>query len=73
MSERAEPQRAGLFESQMAMYTSYHRDSRNRATHFIGIPAIIANQGTRESDGADLINGLLGFGAISAPSLNPEP
>ncbi|TQV78374.1 DUF962 domain-containing protein [Denitrobaculum tricleocarpae] len=31
----------GLFESQMAMYTSYHRDPRNRATHFVGIPAIV--------------------------------
>lgn len=32
---------SGLFESQMAMYTSYHRDPRNRATHFVGIPAIV--------------------------------
>ena len=31
----------GLFESQMAMYTTYHRDPRNRATHFAGIPAIV--------------------------------
>jgi len=30
-----------LFARQLAMYTSYHRDPRNRATHFIGIPAII--------------------------------
>jgi len=27
----------------MAMYTSYHRDHRNRATHFVGIPAIIVS------------------------------
>lgn len=30
-----------LFESQMAMYTTYHRDPRNRLTHFFGIPAIV--------------------------------
>ena len=30
-----------LFERQMAVYATYHRDRRNRATHFIGIPAII--------------------------------
>lgn len=28
------------FIEQIAMYTSYHRDSRNKATHFIGVPAI---------------------------------
>ncbi|MGE0153303.1 MAG: DUF962 domain-containing protein [Reyranellaceae bacterium] len=32
---------ASFFERQLAMYASYHRDVRNRATHFIGIPAII--------------------------------
>ena len=32
--------RPSLFERQMAMYTSYHRDHRNRASHFVGIPAI---------------------------------
>ena len=32
-----------LFESQMAMYTSYHRDRRNRVTHFVGIPAIMVS------------------------------
>ncbi|MDJ0942415.1 MAG: DUF962 domain-containing protein [Kiloniellales bacterium] len=30
-----------LFERQMAIYTTYHRDHRNRVTHFFGIPAII--------------------------------
>ncbi len=30
----------GFFVEQMAMYASYHRDLRNRATHFIGVPAI---------------------------------
>lgn len=30
-----------LFERQLATYASYHRDPRNRATHFIGIPAIV--------------------------------
>lgn len=29
-----------LFLDQMAMYSSYHRDPRNRATHFVGVPAI---------------------------------
>jgi len=32
---------ASFFERQLAMYASYHRDARNRATHFIGIPLII--------------------------------
>jgi uncharacterized membrane protein YGL010W len=26
---------------QMAMYAAYHRDRRNRATHFVGVPTII--------------------------------
>ena len=30
-----------FFERQMAMYTTYHRDWRNRLTHFFGVPAII--------------------------------
>jgi len=30
-----------FFVEQMAMYSAYHRDLRNRATHFIGIPAIV--------------------------------
>lgn len=30
-----------LFERQLATYSSHHRDHRNRATHFIGIPAIV--------------------------------
>ncbi len=30
-----------LFERQLATYATYHRDPRNRATHFIGIPAIV--------------------------------
>ena len=30
-----------FFARQLAMYASYHRDERNRATHFIGIPAIV--------------------------------
>ena len=30
-----------LFERQLATYASYHRDHRNRATHFVGIPAIV--------------------------------
>jgi len=29
------------FERQLATYSDYHRDHRNRATHFIGIPAIV--------------------------------
>ena len=31
----------GFFARQLAVYASYHRDERNRATHFIGIPAIV--------------------------------
>lgn len=30
-----------FFSRQLAIYASYHRDHRNRATHFIGIPAIV--------------------------------
>jgi uncharacterized membrane protein YGL010W len=30
-----------FFERQLATYASYHRDERNRATHFVGIPAIV--------------------------------
>ncbi len=32
---------ASLFARQLATYASYHKDERNRATHFIGIPAIV--------------------------------
>lgn len=28
------------FIEQMAMYSAYHRDRRNKATHFVGVPAI---------------------------------
>src|SRR6266704_2193409 len=30
-----------FFRRQLGIYSSYHRDERNRATHFIGIPAIV--------------------------------
>ena len=30
-----------FFTRQLATYASYHRDERNRATHFIGITAIV--------------------------------
>ena len=30
-----------FFARQLATYASYHRDERNRATHFVGIPAIV--------------------------------
>lgn len=29
-----------FFIEQMAMYSAYHRNSRNKATHFLGVPAI---------------------------------
>ncbi|MCW5770464.1 MAG: DUF962 domain-containing protein [Rhodospirillaceae bacterium] len=29
-----------FFVEQMAMYSAYHRDARNKATHFVGVPAI---------------------------------
>jgi uncharacterized membrane protein YGL010W len=32
---------ATLFRRELATYASYHRDARNRATHFVGIPAIV--------------------------------
>jgi uncharacterized membrane protein YGL010W len=28
-------------EEQMSLYAAYHQDARNKATHFIGVPAII--------------------------------
>jgi len=28
-------------EEQMSIYAAYHRDRRNKATHFIGVPAIV--------------------------------
>ncbi|MCB8823090.1 Mpo1 family 2-hydroxy fatty acid dioxygenase [Microvirga rosea] len=30
-----------LFERQLETYSGYHRDHRNRATHVVGIPAIV--------------------------------
>jgi len=30
-----------FFENQVAVYATYHRNPRNRATHFVGIPAIV--------------------------------
>lgn len=30
-----------VFQSQLATYVAYHRDARNRATHFVGVPAIV--------------------------------
>jgi uncharacterized membrane protein YGL010W len=32
---------ASFFRRELATYASYHRDARNRATHFVGIPAIV--------------------------------
>lgn len=32
---------ASFFQRQLATYASYHRDGRNRATHFVGIPLIV--------------------------------
>jgi uncharacterized membrane protein YGL010W len=28
-------------EELMSIYAAYHHDARNRATHFVGVPAII--------------------------------
>ncbi|EGY00398.1 hypothetical protein AZA_89541 [Nitrospirillum viridazoti Y2] len=41
MNNREGPVVDTLFERQMAMYTTYHRDSRNKATHAVGIPVIV--------------------------------
>ncbi|MEW5862295.1 MAG: Mpo1-like protein [Pseudomonadota bacterium] len=30
-------------EEQMAFYAAYHQDRRNKATHFVGVPVIIAS------------------------------
>ena len=28
-------------EDQMSFYAAYHQDSRNKATHFVGVPMIV--------------------------------
>src|SRR3954452_18097678 len=33
--------RMKALEEQMAVYSAYHQDARNRATHFIGVPIIV--------------------------------
>jgi uncharacterized membrane protein YGL010W len=33
--------RMKALEQQMAVYSAYHQDARNRATHFIGVPLIV--------------------------------
>ena len=30
-------------EEQMSVYAAYHQDARNKATHFVGVPAIIVS------------------------------
>jgi uncharacterized membrane protein YGL010W len=30
-----------MIEEQMAFYAAYHQDARNKATHFVGVPAIM--------------------------------
>jgi uncharacterized membrane protein YGL010W len=32
---------SALFQRQLALYASVHRDRRNKATHFVGIPVIV--------------------------------
>ena len=34
-------QRMKALEEQMAVYSAYHQDARNKATHFIGVPIIV--------------------------------
>lgn len=41
MTEQTSPTTYRFFERQMAMYATYHRDWRNRLTHFFGVPMII--------------------------------
>jgi len=42
MAPQSAPQQPyRFFERQMAMYATYHRDWRNRLTHFFGVPMII--------------------------------
>jgi uncharacterized membrane protein YGL010W len=37
----AREDRMSFLAQQLSMYARYHRDPRNRATHFVGIPAIV--------------------------------
>jgi uncharacterized membrane protein YGL010W len=32
---------SSFFSRQLALYSTYHRDRRNRTTHFVGIPLIV--------------------------------
>ena len=43
---------------QLSMYASYHRDRRNIATHFVGIPMIVAGVATLLARPAWLVGGL---------------
>ncbi len=61
-----------FFVEQMAMYSAYHRNARNRATHFIGIPMIVfslyvplAWAPLYTSDGFILSLGMLVFVAVA--------
>src|SRR5262249_58947458 len=39
--QREAPMANELFRNQLASYASVHRDWRNKATHFVGIPVIV--------------------------------
>src|SRR5262245_36945917 len=61
---------ARFFERQLAIYAAYHRDHRNRATHFIGIPAIVLSLLIvlalwRFSLGGVVVSGALLVGALA--------
>ncbi|MBV9833064.1 MAG: DUF962 domain-containing protein [Alphaproteobacteria bacterium] len=61
---------ARFFERQLAIYAAYHRDQRNKATHFIGIPAIVLSLLIvlalwRFSLGGVVVSGALLVGALA--------
>lgn len=40
---KSKEERVKTLEEQMAFYAAYHQDARNKATHFVGVPMIIAS------------------------------
>ena len=56
-------------EEQMAFYAAYHQDPRNKATHFVGVPMIIASlfiplAWLRLEIGGFALTGAMAFAAI---------
>jgi uncharacterized membrane protein YGL010W len=55
---------------QLSMYASYHRDRRNIATHFVGIPMIVAGVATLLARPTWLVGGLPLSPMVAATALS---